>query len=149
MRSRMVMVPFEVTIPKERRDPKLQETLISQEGGQILQWAIKGASQWARHGLQVPPSIQAASDEYLEGEDLIAQFIEQETQRDPQGFVTTGDLHLSFNSWMDTIGGHPWTQPTFRKEIAARGYESRKRKQGNGFVGLTLKHSAFSNQEGG
>ena len=51
---RIILIPFDVTIPPEQRDKKLAEKLCKELPG-ILNWAIKGCLEWQEHGL-VPPS---------------------------------------------------------------------------------------------
>ena len=51
MRRRMNLIPFNVTIPPVKRDPKLSEKLRAESGG-VLQWAVSGCLAWQREGLQ-------------------------------------------------------------------------------------------------
>ncbi len=55
-RRRFILIPFNVTIPSERRDAKLGGKL-QEEAGQILTWCIKGAGMYYKSGLQIPQSI--------------------------------------------------------------------------------------------
>ncbi|PKO55401.1 MAG: hypothetical protein CVU28_06575 [Betaproteobacteria bacterium HGW-Betaproteobacteria-21] len=137
IRARVVLVPFTVTIPPERRDQKLPEKLMA-EAPQILAWAIQGAMDWQARGLDVPATVSAASTEYFNDEDTTGQFIADETTPDPTGFVTTTDLHHRFVQWATTQGLNPWTLRTLQKEIKVRGYEETRRNHGRGFFGLRL-----------
>lgn len=69
IRARVVLVPFTVTIPPERRDLHLSDKLKA-EVGQILQWSIEEALYWQEGGLDVPASFAAASAEYFGNEDI-------------------------------------------------------------------------------
>ena len=62
MRRRLHMIPFTVTIPPERRDPRLTEKLLAERDG-ILAWAVAGCLAWQRSGLQPPACVQAATAE--------------------------------------------------------------------------------------
>ena len=138
IRARVVLIPFTVYFPPERRDKHLQEKLLT-EGPQILAWAIEGARQWLERGLEVPASVSAASTEYLDDEDIIGQFLADETADDPDGFATTSSLHQRFRQWCDTQGLHnSGTVRTLQKEIASRGYRDARRNYGRGFIGLSL-----------
>ncbi len=70
IRARVVLVPFAVTIPPERRDTHLADKLKA-EAGQILQWAIEGAVMWQQRGLDVPASVAAAPCDRGPGWDSI------------------------------------------------------------------------------
>ena len=137
LRARLVLVPFTVTIPAEKRDTHLAEKL-RQEGPAILRWAIDGALEWQRRGLDVPASVAAASSEYLDGEDLLGQFLADETADAPGIFTTTSDLHLRFRQWTDRQGLAPWTSHTFTKELKSRGFHDSRRTAGRGFLGIKL-----------
>jgi len=138
IRARVVLVPFTVTIPPERRDKNLATKLMD-EGPEILRWAIEGALQWQERGLDVPARVVAASTEYMDDEDTLGQFLKDETETDPAGFTTTGDLHLRFGQWCDRQGLHTWTQNTLRKEMKARGWQDHRRPHGRGFLGLRTR----------
>lgn len=138
IRARVVLVPFTVTIPPERRDKHLPDKL-KEEAGQILQWAIDGAIQWRERGLDVPPSVAAASAEYFDDEDTLGQFLQDETESQQLGFVRTSDLHQRFGQWCEDQGLNSWTQRTLQKEVRLRGFEHHRRKNGAGFIGLKLR----------
>jgi P4 family phage/plasmid primase-like protien len=143
MRRRLVLIPFTVTVPPEERDPKLPEKLIT-EAPQILNWMIQGAMDWYANGLHVPSSIKAASEEYLDDEDLVGQFLADETAPDPGGFVTTTSLHERFSQWTARQGiTSPWTVRTFQKAMLERGLRHERRMHGRGFVGLRLVVGGF------
>lgn len=91
IRSRVVLVPFTVTIPLERRDRALPKKL-KEEGPAILRWCIDGALAWRERGLDVPQSIAEASNAYFDEEDTVGQFFQDETHMDPHAFATAGDL---------------------------------------------------------
>ena len=74
MRRRLHLVPFNVTIPPERRDPRLVEKLLTERDG-ILAWALAGCAEWQRIGLAPPACVTAAAEEYFETEDIIGQWI--------------------------------------------------------------------------
>jgi P4 family phage/plasmid primase-like protien len=138
IRARVVLVPFTVTIPPERRDKSLPDKLRA-EGPEILRWAIEGAGQWLDKGLNVPAKVEAASTEYMDGEDTLGQFLIDETTTDPAGFVTTTDLHDRFKFWCERQGLHAWTLHTLRKELKSRGFQDHRRTHGRGFIGLKTR----------
>lgn len=138
IRARVVLVPFTVTIPPERRDQRLGEKLRA-EAGQVLSWAIEGAAEWQRRGLDVPASVAAASRDYFDDEDLIGQFLADHTISEAGAFVTTTALYERFIVWASQQGLNSWTQNTLRKEIRARGWKDGRRDYGRGFLGMRLR----------
>lgn len=138
MRRRVVLVPFRVTIPPEDRDEGLPARLQA-ELGQIMAWAIEGCLDWQDGGLRVPAGIAAASADYLDDEDIVAQFLADETEPDMLQFVTMTRLHERFGQWCERQGLRSWTLRTLRKELVSRGLQDARRSAGNGFTGLRLK----------
>jgi putative DNA primase/helicase len=70
MKRRLHLVPFAVTIPQHERDPELIQKLKEEWPG-ILAWAIEGCLSWQREGLNPPPIVRLATEEYLEAEDAV------------------------------------------------------------------------------
>ena len=141
LRARVVLVPFLVTIPPERRDKDLSNKLTG-EAPEILRWAIDGAVQWLEHGLNVPAKVAAASEEYMDDEDTLGQFLTDETDRDPAGFVTTTDLHQRFTCLVRTAGLHTWTLHTMRKEVKQRGFAEHRRHRRGFWAAFVMKNNA-------
>jgi putative DNA primase/helicase len=87
MRRRINLVPFLVTIPKERRDNGLKAKLKG-EGPGILHWMIDGCLEYQRIGLNPPRSVVDATDAYFKDEDNVSTWIEERCEvgkglRDP------------------------------------------------------------------
>ncbi len=138
MRARMVLVPFEVTIPEEERDTEL-ESKLQGEWSEILSWCIEGAVEWYKQGLNPPDKVIDASTEYLENEDLIGLFLEERTIEDATERVSNQDLARDFNSWTSTQGIHAWSQTAITKAVKETGrFETYKSGNDRGFVGVKL-----------
>lgn len=138
IRSRVVMVPFNMTIPPEKRDRNLSEKLMA-EGPEILRWAIDGALHWRERGLDVPAKVAEASNEYMDEEDTLGQFLRDETVTDPNGFETSAKLHVYFRLWCQRQGLREWTQRTLSKELKSRGFLADRQSGDRGFTGLKMR----------
>lgn len=138
IRSRVVLVPFTVTIPPERRDRDLPDKLRA-EGPAILRWCIDGALAWQDRGLDVPASIGAASKAYFDEEDTLGQFLEDETIPAQQEFVASDDLIMRFNFWCDRQGLGHWTKRSLMKELKLRGFGDARTSGQRGLQGLRLR----------
>ena len=86
----------------------------------------------------MPQRVAAASTEYLDGEDVLGQFLEEETVIAPGAFIYTADLHQRFRQWIELQGLTTWTSHTFTKELQPRGLQECRRSKGRGFLGLQL-----------
>ncbi|MEW9922091.1 phage/plasmid primase, P4 family [Marimonas sp. MJW-29] len=138
IRARVVLVPFTVTIPPEKRDTGLPDKLQA-EAPAILRWAIDGALAWQERGLDVPASIAAASAEYFDDEDTVAQFIEDEAEVQVGAFTNGDDVARRFTQWCERQGLHPWAKRTLMKELRTRGFEDAKSNGSRGLRGLRLR----------
>jgi putative DNA primase/helicase len=138
IRSRVVLVPFNVTIPEAQRDIDLPRKLMEEAPG-ILRWAIEGALLWHKQGLNVPVVISAASSEYFDAEDIVARFLEDDTVKAPGNFVTSEALHARFTVWCNGEGLTAFTRLTLIKDIRKRGYHDAKSGGKRRLKGLALK----------
>lgn len=138
IRSRVVLVPFNVTFPPERQDHDLPIEL-AKEAPAILRWCIDGAVAWRQRGLDVPERLRKASQDYFDEEDIVGQFLLEKTTDDPGGYVSSADLILQFNHWLDLQGLSPWTKTTLTKDLRSRGYKDHRTSSGRGLRGLKLK----------
>jgi P4 family phage/plasmid primase-like protien len=57
---RIKLIPFDVTIPENERDPNLPSKLRDELSG-ILAWAVKGAMEWYASGLGEPDEVKRAT----------------------------------------------------------------------------------------
>jgi putative DNA primase/helicase len=137
IRSRVQLVPFEVTIPLAERDTTLPERLPNEYGG-ILAWALVGCLDWQSHGLAPPDTVQAASADYLNGEDMLQAWIDECCVK--YGQVTLMAAHRSYRDWCERNAAVVLGRNTFGDQLEARGFtRSKESRSGKPvFVGLSL-----------
>ena len=120
-RRRFVLIPFNVTIPSERRDTKLGEKL-KEEAGQILTWCIKGAGMYYKSGLKIPSSILKASQDYLDSEDVMGEFLKTQLTPVSGKEVELNQLIKAANDWFSSNSHNKSVDPkSLRKELLDRG----------------------------
>ncbi len=142
MRRRVHLVPFTVTIPSEERDQMLPGRLRGEWGG-ILQWMIDGCLEWQRMGLSPPEIVRDATDAYLQDEDVFGLWLSECTEVERDAFVSTAELHRSYQSWAERAGERFLGTKRFTQALEERGLRrgrltsaSRER----GFFDLKIKH---------
>lgn len=142
IRARVLVIPFKEWIPEEEQNLNLLEDLKA-EWPAILQWAIEGAIAWDKEGLQVPESIRRASEEYLDSEDIIREFIRECVVGKPGGWVAVKDLHRVFQEWRTRSGSstHLGSQTALTRALRERSYEIVHKASGNGLSGYSLRSS--------
>lgn len=74
MWSRIVLIPFDVVIPKERRDRQLLDKL-KNEGSGILNWMLAGLAKYLESGLTISSTLEGATAAYREEQDMVGEWI--------------------------------------------------------------------------
>lgn len=123
MWRRVLVIPFDVNIPDHQRDNRLEEKLHAEAAG-ILAWAIDGAIEYLKHGLNPPQSVLQASDHYKQEQDHTSLYLTEATMDDPNSVVPAGDLYLGFKKWCEDNGHRPISNTAFGKELTRLGYEA-------------------------
>lgn len=138
MRRRLHLVPFDVTIPEDRRDKSLPDKLLA-EGDGVLGWMLDGCADWLRMGLAPPAGVRAASDAYLADEDLLGQWLEECCTVAPSQRSTARDLYANWSSWAEQRGIAPGSQKTLGNTLRQRGYQAAKIAGARGWQGLAIR----------
>lgn len=123
--SRIKHVPWDVTIPAEKRDRALTEKLRGEASG-ILNWMLDGVSDWIEHGLVFPEDVVRATAEYRRDSDQLGRFLEVCVIADTEGRVQSSVLHSVFNAWARANGGAEWSNKGLTNAMRERGYKSDK-----------------------
>lgn len=134
---RIQLIPFEVQIPPEERDPLLADRLRAELPG-ILNWAIRGYAKWRRQGLAPPACVRAASEEYRNEMDLLQQWLEERCVHDPESTAPAMGLYLSYEFWAEQQNLKPMSQPVFGRKLGDR-FEKTRRGGGVIYFGLKLR----------
>jgi putative DNA primase/helicase len=135
--SRVHLIPFTVTIPKDEQDRELRDKLLAEAEG-IVAWLVTGAMRWYAEGLPESKIISAATSEWRESLDRVKDFLEERTVRvkDAEAYIAAKDLFASYKGWCDDNGEKPLSEPRFRNQIAAMGFEREKKRGGVVWLGL-------------
>lgn len=141
---RFRIVPFKHKPPKPNRN--LEAELIA-EGPGILQWAIMGLADWHRNGLGTAACINAATAEYLESENNLARWIDEECSVAPNATSKPGDLWASWAAWCDDQKVRSGTRNQWGRDLTKAGYPSNGKK-GTSVRRLGIALAAENTMEG-
>ncbi|MDP0929023.1 phage/plasmid primase, P4 family [Paracoccus onubensis] len=132
---RVLLVPFDVQIPKEQRDPNLGEKLWAERSG-ILNWMIDGLLSYLEGGLQEPSAVLDATKEYREESDPVGLFLNSAclVTGDQTHSIPTRDLVQAFNFWLDQRGEGQWTDKTIARRLKEKSRTWRSPSTGKGFT---------------
>ena len=121
MRRRLHLIPFTVTIPPEKRDSKLTEKLLAERAG-ILAWAIAGCLQWQEHGLEAPPVVRDATQEYFNNEDAVQEFEDEALIRDAQSQALVAKVYAAWKDFAERNGYYAGSVRWLTEQLVARGF---------------------------
>ncbi|SCX88847.1 DNA primase family protein [Paracoccus tibetensis] len=132
---RVLLVPFDVQIPKHERDPNLGDKLWAERSG-ILNWLVEGLQSYLVSGLQEPAAVLDATREYREESDPIGMFLDTAcvVSGDPADSLYTKDLVAAFNFWLDRRGEGQWGDKTISRRLKEKSRNWRSPKTGKGFT---------------
>ncbi|MES5483592.1 phage/plasmid primase, P4 family [Bradyrhizobium sp. INPA03-11B] len=125
IKSRLLLVPFNVTIPKEERDTKLVDKLKAEASG-ILNWMLDGLRDWLDNGLTEPQEVTDATAKYFASADALGRFLETCTVKEPGHRVQSSVLHQVYEAWCKSSGETPWKNKGFSMAMDERGYERKQ-----------------------
>jgi putative DNA primase/helicase len=132
---RIRLIPFDVTIPPDKRDKHLQEKLRAELPG-ILNWAVKGCLAWQRQGLAEPAVVTTAVDAYRAEMDVIQQWTSECCTMSPAAEWKSSEAYYSYRNWAQDSGYKPLSLGNFSRDLEKR-FSRVKRKDANYFVGIT------------
>ncbi|AVR57200.1 DNA primase/helicase [Microbacterium phage Kieran] len=146
---RVKLIEWRRYFKPEERDHQLQDKLMAEAEG-ILAWAIAGAVEWYRAGLQEPASITAVTDDYRKQSDALVEFLSVTedslyTKGAPSDWVARTDLFRDFQDWADAenfMDLKGWSSRAFYRAIEERGYPAAKRNGVMGFRGIRRSQAA-------
>ncbi|WP_367140414.1 MULTISPECIES: phage/plasmid primase, P4 family [Streptomyces] len=136
---RVKMLPFTRWFAPEERDPYLDQKLMAEAEG-IAAWAVAGAVEWYRSGLQDPPVIADATREYRETSDALAGFFPGVLERCGDGEqMPGGDAFTAYLDWCEAENlpaKERWTRRAFFGAMEERGVVRKKTNKGIALVGV-------------
>lgn len=116
MWSRVVLVPFEVVIPKENRDRLLLDRL-KREGPGILNWMLRGCAEYLKRGLDVPAKLDAAANRYREDQDMVGQWINEHCNRVANLRCDGKAAYKAFQKWCRDNGHAQPSKTTLTRRL--------------------------------
>jgi len=140
--ERIKILPFEITVPKERQDRQLRNKLLSETEG-ILWWMIEGCKKWREYGLgKEPEKVRIAVKKQREENDPIGQWLTDDCKGEKGNEKTTSTCQDRYNAWAKEAG-----QPEIKN---AKTFKRRMDKPQRVLDGLPIERlSRLTNQNSG
>lgn len=135
---RIRLVPFEVQFSKDQIDKDLWRKLREELPG-ILAWAVAGCLAWQHDGLEPPDSITDAVTSYRAEQDLVAGFLAERTEPDPDMTIRTSELYADFRQWCTESGERDIPKQRWFTERIKSKYKMAHKRDGDHFFGVRLR----------
>lgn len=123
---RIVVIPFEETIPPEDIITDFHSLLIEREGAGILHWAVQGAVAYWEGGCDIserPEAVTRASTEYRSEEDWIARFAQECcVEANAETYTSHTDLYRVYNHWAKDNGEYVRSSNAFARALQSAGW---------------------------
>lgn len=139
---RVRVIPFDVVVPEDQRDPELPERL-KLAADAVLTWAVTG---WFAYedmgGMGEPEAVQRATDNYQTDSDAVKRFVQDVCFTGPHFYAKARDLFHAWTAWAATDGAERLSEKAFGAELDRLGYARRVTKTGKVRDGIGLPAEA-------
>ncbi len=129
---RFLIVPFDVTIPEEKRNPNLSTEIIEAELSGVFKWILDGLNRLLEQGkFSKCDAAKKAVENYRTESDSAAMFIEEYGfEKSNEDFESLKDLYVIYKSFCNDNGFRPVHSRNLAKRLEALGFETDKRNYG-------------------
>ncbi len=140
---RMALIPFEKTIPQEKRLPQsvILEKLKLEAPG-IITWIVDGWRKYSTEGLKRPEAVVAATESYKEDQDPLSGFFLDRIVISSDAKEKGQDLYQAYLKWCEDQKESPIGKKVFFRILEEKGFSISKDRKGQKiFFGLSLSES--------
>lgn len=140
---RLKLIPFEVTIPKEKVDKNLKYKL-REEFPQILRWAVEGCIKWQKDGIKEPQCVKDATADYKQEMDILAGFLDECIIIDYscRDRIMARDLFQLYSRWAKQNNEYEMSAKKFGMEMTKKLPDKGKSAQGIYYTDVKLTEAA-------
>jgi len=130
---RLLIIPFNKTIPEEKQDKDLHKKILADRAG-ILNWIIEGAEQVIKNRtIEVSDECEKTKSQFIKESDSVAMF-EAHIMEALSGSIyyqTVSDSYSEYKAFCADAGHrHPLGRNGFSKRMEALGFEKSKKENG-------------------
>jgi putative DNA primase/helicase len=146
---RIRLIPFNLQLPKEKRDKKLPEKLSLEMPG-ILNWAIEGCLKWQQSGLNDPAIVMKATGDYKEEMDILGPFMFECCFKREDVQIEAKELYEVYANWCFRNGEHQLKNRAFYRILETQGFKRERGNRNKYFIqGVTLteRKNTFTQQK--
>jgi putative DNA primase/helicase len=155
MRRRLIEIPFNFPIPIDQQDKTLNDYVSRTESVRraVLAWAVQGAVEWHRQGLNPPEKVKQATAAYVYDNDPMAAFIAEECVLEERAWTSSEDFRGAFETFLKEgnrkavqTSGKGWTNNLARFKITKSAVRWINKKACRGFDGVRLLTAEYATE---
>ena len=135
---RVRYIPFNQTVPPERKIKDLGLKLAREEGPGILNRLLQGVDDWIKEGLKPPAIVEQATATFRETQDTFGRFIADRCVVAPDARVKCGVLYDAYKLWAEAQNEYVISAIAVSRELEARGFAKRRLENGEHRFGIGL-----------
>lgn len=135
---RLRFFPFEYTIPESEKDLDFKIKMLETDGAYIMHWLLEGCRKWYKEGYGTFETIEQATDQYKNDEDVLGNFINECCKLDKGFSIQANRLRTAFEKWCNENGEHIFSGRAWRQALEERGFARSHGMYGKTWKGLTL-----------
>jgi putative DNA primase/helicase len=117
--ERIMLVTFDQTVPAGERDPDMRRKL-GEERDAILGWLVEGLRAFRAEGLNPPPEVNKAREEYAREQDMFLAWLESECEFNPDYRESSAALWDSYADYARKRGRRLGSDVDWRATMAER-----------------------------
>lgn len=134
---RIKIIPFNIQIPKEKVDKKLEYKLKAEYTG-ILNWIVQGAIMWQQEGLEDPEAVRQVIENYRTEMDPLDAFLEECCTTGQNYSIKAREMYDAYHEWAKESEEYKMSLNKFGREMSKKLLRVKKM-DGWYYVGLKLK----------
>jgi putative DNA primase/helicase len=137
---RILLVPFEESLPKSEQDPTVKSTLMGDPLARsaILAWALAGLTAWRDGGLRPAEAVEKATSAYRAEQDSIGDFLDEKCVIDINAVVSNESLRKAYEEWCAKNGERPMSPKALATRLKHHGLVATRTKHARGWTGVRL-----------
>ena len=123
---RFIIIPFDKTIPEDKRDSELHRKIIDNELSGVLNWILEGLERLLENEkFSVSKKTLEAIEDYKKESDNVALFVEEHNYKVTNiedYFVSIADLYDNYKTTTKDNGKHPLGKNKFSNRFKSLGF---------------------------
>ena len=130
---RLLIVPFEITIPEKEQDKQLAKKIIESELSGVFNWVLQGLERLLKNkGFTDCQAINAAREDYRINSDSVLVFMEENQYKpSPEHWEILKDIYIKYRNFCNEDGFKPVQKKNFIKRLKDSGVMIEKKNIGN------------------